>query len=398
MYSSVHEIFQEFHTARPSLERSISQLKEELSAFKDGVVLYGAGSSGMALLGALRRAGIEPRCFCDGLEAKWYQTCMGLPIVPPRELIPRYGDQLLVIICINTDGKRYCRSFAEALRQGGHPGVHQRLHDAGCQSIIDYEQLSCYFELFLGDNTGNLPCCPDVLMMLRHQEEIENVYHQLSDPCSKQIYLGIVAHRLLRDKSEIMTLPQSEQYFPSDILTFNSQEHFVDCGAFHASVLEGLMERTGGRFASYYALEPDSINYDYLTKHFPISDPAQLSRCSLNQVAAWDSDGIQSICSLSGPGSFIAEYGEDTVLCKKIDSLLDGNPVTMLKMNIEGSELHALHGAKHSIERFQPKLMIAGYHKTWDLWDIPAFFKHHIDHRPLFLRSYMGHLSFVYYM
>ena len=158
------------------------------------------------------------------------------------------------------------------------------------------------------------------------------------------------------------------------------------------------MERTGGRFASYYALEPDSINYDYLTKHFPISDPAQLSRCSLNQVAAWDSDGLQYLCALSGPGSFMAKYGGEEVMCRKIDTLLNGAPVTAIKMNIEGSELRALKGSVQSIETYQPKMMIAGYHKTWDLWEIPAFLQSHIENRPLFLRSYMGHLSFLYYL
>lgn len=397
MYSSVHEIFQIFHTDRPKLERSISQLKEELSRFRDGVVLYGAGSSGMALLNALRKVDIEPICFCDGARTKWHQTCMGLTILSPDELISHCGENLLVVVCINTDGKRYCRSFDEALRQGGHPAVYQRLRQAGCKWIIDYEQLSCYFALFRGDDTGNLPCCPDVLMMLEHEQEIETVYQSLADSCSRETYLGILAHRMLGDREKIFTLSQAEQYFPDGILHFHDQEHFVDCGAFHASALEGLLARTDGHFASYYALEPDRTNYTYLTHHVPIVQREQLSRCVLTQAAAWDADELQYLCALSGPGSFMAGYGSEEVMCRKIDTLLNGAPVTAIKMNIEGSELRALKGAVQSIETYQPKMMIAGYHKTWDLWEIPAFLQSHIESRSLFLRSYMGHLSFVYY-
>ena len=136
MNDIIGNIFTRFEQERPRLEQTVEELKEALRRY-DGVVLYGAGSSGIALLLALQRAGIRPLCFADGAPETWGTACMSLEVVPPQELTQRYGGNILVLVCINTDGQTYCRSFDEALRQGGHSGVHQRLHDCGCRHVVD---------------------------------------------------------------------------------------------------------------------------------------------------------------------------------------------------------------------------------------------------------------------
>ena len=99
--------------------------------------------------------------------------------------------------------------------------------------------------------------------------------------------------------------------------------------------------------------------------------------------------------ALHGPGSFAAPYGETRVPTITIDRFLDGRQATVIKMNIEGSELAALDGAAETIRRWHPKLMVAGYHKTWDFWEIPLRMLE--AGYSVYLRSYMHHLSFVFY-
>ena len=66
-------------------------------------------------------------------------------------------------------------------------------------------------------------------------------------------------------------------------------------------------------------------------------------------------------------------------------------------MNIEGSELQALKGSEKTITNYKPRLAIAGYHKTWDLWKVPLLIYRFNSGYKFYLRSYMNHLSFVYY-
>lgn len=397
MSTPVQEIFDAFSARREALELSVAQLGAELGRYQDGLVLYGAGSSGIALLLALHRAGITPVCFSDGDRNKWGQDCMGLPIVPPHALKERLGPDFLVIVCINTDGKRYCRSFSEELRHGGHGRVHETLRAAGCQHVVDYIALRRCFSLFQGDNTGNLPSCPDISLMLENQDRIAAVYDQLGDALSRETFLEILAFRLLDDSGEVKTLPQEEQYFPADLFIPTEKECFVDCGAFHGQILRELLSRTGGALEAYYALEPDRVNRTALMAYVSQLPEELRQRVTVSDCAAWGSTGTVSLCALGGPGSFLAPYGLKRSPSITIDALLDGRPASAIKMNIEGSELEALAGAQETIRRWRPKLMIAGYHKTWDLWEVPERILVNRQDTKLYLRSYLHHLSFIYY-
>lgn len=397
MSHPVDALFDRFLQRRDQLELSLPELRAALSRYR-GVVLYGAGSSGIALLLALRKAGIAPLCFSDGAAEKWGTVCMGLPVLPPSDLVGRYGPDFLVVVCINTDGRRYCRSFSEALRAGGHSGVHQSLRACGCEHVVDSIDLRRCFALFRGDGTGNLPSCPDVEEMLAHRREIKEIYARLSDDLSRDTYRNILAFRLLDESAEIETFSQDEQYFPQNLFRLSPQEDFVDCGAYDGLTLQGVLARTGGRIGTYYALEPDRENRKKLGRFLATLPSAVGERVEVSPCAAWSDGAGTDLCALHGPGSFVAPYGGARVPTTTIDALLGGRRATAIKMNIEGSELPALAGAAETIRRHRPKLMIAGYHKTWDFWQVPArILRLGGEGYRLYLRSYMHHLSFIFY-
>lgn len=64
------------------------------------------------------------------------------------------------------------------------------------------------------------------------------------------------------------------------------------------------------------------------------------------------------------------------VPCISIDDFVREHNITelgLIKMDIEGGEQQALIGAKESIKRFKPKLMIPIYHLENDIVEIPSF-------------------------
>ena len=394
MSEVINQIFTRFERERPRLEQTVDELKLALGRY-DGIVLYGAGSSGIALLLALRRADIYPLCFADGAPEKWGTVCLGLDVIPPQKLTERFGANILVLVCINTDGQTYCRSFDEALREGGHSGVHQRLYDCGCDHVVDYIALRRCFALFRGDNTGNLPSCPDVDCLWEHRERIGQVYEKLADGLSREIYANILTFRLFGEGPEIPTLAQEEKYFPKELFAPSSGEHFVDCGAFDGQTLRDLLALTGNRIGAYYALEPDPANFERLERFAAQLPEGLREKAVLSPCAAWDAEGETPLYALHGPGSFAAPYGGTRAAATTIDKLLDGRRATAIKMNIEGAELAALKGAAETIRCWKPKLMVAGYHKTWDFWQVPELMLA-AGYR-VYLRSYMHHLSFVFY-
>lgn len=391
----IDRIFDEFIKLRSETEISIEQMKDDILKF-DAIVLYGAGSAGIAFLKYLNDINVQPKYFADGKAEKCGEYCQGIEIISPEEIINRCGSNTLVIVTINTDGKRYCKSFEEALRIGGHTGVHRRLREAGCTNVVDYTYFRRCHKLFHGD-PYNLPSCSDVENMLLNKEKVSMVYEWLEDDLSKETYEKIVKFRLIDDSIEVPTLSQENQYFEPGIYLPDDKAAFVDCGAFNGISMQTFLKINGNKFEHYYGFEPDKYNFQML-KNYVSGLPDELkNKADIYESAVYDKCGKGMLYSLDGPGSFMADIGNEEVETVTIDKVLNKNRATYIKMNIEGSELKALKGAENTVKEFKPMLAVAGYHKTWDLWEVPIIIKAFREDYKINLRSYMNHLSFVYY-
>ena len=86
-------------------------------------------------------------------------------------------------------------------------------------------------------------------------------------------------------------------------------------------------------------------------------------------------------------GSYVSNNGNDYVKGVAIDDL-GAEKITFIKMDIEGSELRALKGAKKTIIRDNPKLAICIYHKPWDVYEIAEYILSIVPDYKLFIRHY----------
>jgi len=63
-------------------------------------------------------------------------------------------------------------------------------------------------------------------------------------------------------------------------------------------------------------------------------------------------------------------------------------PVTYIKMDIEGAELNALKGAANTIKKNKPRLAICVYHKPEDILEIPVFLSELVPSYQFYLRHH----------
>lgn len=392
----IHNIFEEYRERKNVIEITLSKMKRDLGDMLDKIVLYGAGSAGIAFLHYFWDADIYPRYFADGDPKKWNTTCESLSVIDYREITKKVGEDALVIVTINTDGKKYCKSFDEALREGGHSAVHKNLKDSGCKNIIDYTYFRRCFDLFHGDRY-NLPSCSDVCFMEQHEEDLCEVYDILADDKSKEVFEKIVRFRMLDDGIQIPTEKQDKQYFEYDFFPKKQDEIFVDCGAYDGISLKIFLRENQYQFKKYYGIEPDTDSFAKLEKFVEAQLKEVRDKAVLINKAVYDMERKLRLYSLNGPGSFVTDIGTMEIDATKIDDLVGAEGATYIKMNIEGSELPALKGAEQTIRQFKPRLAVAGYHKTWDLWEIPQLLYAMNPLYRIYLRSYMNHISFVYY-
>ena len=390
------DIFNKYKSLKRDLEISISDIKNELHAYEKKIVLYGAGSAGIAFFHYLKDVGIEVACFSDGDIAKHGKMCEGLEIISPQKIVEIFGENALVIVTINTDGHSYCKDFKEALLRNGHEGVHKTLFEYGCKNILDYTYFRRCYCLFKGEKY-NLPACNDVYLMEENWDKIRKVYGWLCDDISRETFLKILEFRMLDDSVDIPTFPERDMYFEYNLFEKRSDEVFVDCGACSGSSLRDFFRINGNEFNKCISIEPDRTNYIGLLNYLSGLDKDLRDKVETINAGVYSSNGYEHFYELSGPGTFAAESGPDKIKTVMIDSVLSGEAATYIKMNIEGSEVPALKGALYTLKKFKPRLAIMGYHKTSDLWEVPITIKETNPEYRLYLKSYMHNIAFAYY-
>ena len=124
-------------------------------------------------------------------------------------------------------------------------------------------------------------------------------------------------------------------------------------------------------YGHIYEFEPDSDNcqkiYNRIEKE-GIRDITVINKgvWSETKQLTFQADGISS--------SSISDVGNVTIDVIKLDDYYDQvTPNSLIKMDIEGSELEALKGAKRIIQDVHPTLAICVYHRIEDLITIPQY-------------------------
>jgi FkbM family methyltransferase len=160
-----------------------------------------------------------------------------------------------------------------------------------------------------------------------------------------------------------------------------AHEQFVDCGASIGESIMGLLGVADFNLTRAWLFEPDRYNIVTLRKLLDdlSSMPGGLAtRISLHECAVGENRGNVPFLHMGGHGGFVLQVippenvTEDMVQVARLDDVVDGEP-TFIKMDIEGSELRALKGASHLIQRFKPKLAISAYHRASDLIELSEY-------------------------
>lgn len=180
------------------------------------------------------------------------------------------------------------------------------------------------------------------------------------------------------------------QYFDGDILPFKQNEVFVDGGCFNfwtSRLFLKKMEELGVCCKKIYAFEPDSKNIKKCKEHMESLD---INNVELIEAGLWSHNSFLQF-SGEGKGSSHIVLQEERKTKKIKVVALDSyvkEPVTFIKLDIEGAELEALRGAEDIIKRYRPKLAICIYHKPEDIWEIPYYIKMLVPEYKLYIRHY----------
>ena len=204
-----------------------------------------------------------------------------------------------------------------------------------------------------------------------HGERIRAAGALLADEKSRRIFLDALRMRLTFDTSLLREPDEDQQYLPGDLPRPKQPLRFIDGGAFDGDTIEFLL-RKGMTFEAVAAFEPDPQNFPVLSKN------ARKHGGRLGDITLWPcglsgQTEVATFCAGLDQGSVVAGHGETHVQLVALDQALPAFRPNFIKLDIEGSELAALHGAAEMIREHQPSLAVCLYHRPDDLWEIPLY-------------------------
>lgn len=312
------------------------------------IVLYGMGDGAEKIKSVLDDKGISVSDIMASDEFVRGHSFLGYKVLRLSEVEEKYGDDFIILTCFG--------SFL--------PEVTEHIYAVARQH-----------ELYA-------PCVPvtggglfDSAYAREHSDELKKVYKMLADEQSKRVFENVIKYKLSGkiDLLREVETPADEKFY---LLNIGTEEIYVDLGAYNGDTVVEFLNETSMQFGKIYAMEPDVKNYRRMKRSLYMIGSA-LMECY--NCGAWDEDTTVTFNLRGGrSGRAVPEDGKPInparfreVKMMKTDTMLRGEPVTYIKMDVEGSEARALEGARQTIESFKPKLNVALYHRNEDMFALP---------------------------
>lgn len=218
-----------------------------------------------------------------------------------------------------------------------------------------------------------------------NESRVRFVTNLLADEESKKTYSSLIKFRCTGSRKDVPNHGEQNQYFINDFFQYGKDEVLIDCGAFTGDTIEMFLALPNMEYKRIIAFEPDPVNYGILFENYKNN-----SRIELLNAGVYSSNGRMSFASTKGASSCISDDGDSSIATRNIDSICENreDPITFIKMDVEGAELPALRGAEKTILRDKPRLAICIYHSDNDMASIAEYIHSIVPEYRLYVRQH----------
>ncbi len=234
-----------------------------------------------------------------------------------------------------------------------------------------------------------VPCVPvigtgifDRTFLESHEEEINLAHSLLADDFSRKIFEGYVNFQFGGEISLLKEIETPEKEIYENVLNFNKNETFIDIGAYRGDTVEKFVKLTNGEYNNIVAAEPDKKTFLKL-----MANCENLKNFKGVNAAITGFDGEIGFSSLAGRQSAVG--GENMINSLSLPSLCKDVEPSYIKIDSEGCEMEILKGGEEILKKFKPKMNVAAYHKSEDIFKLPILikslnseYKIHLRHHP----------------
>lgn len=324
------------------------------------VIIFGAGDQGLLTAALLQENGIAVWRFCDNNPQLIDKNVKGIKTIMPDQLSSVDGDYLI----INNDS--YRQSKKEQLLAMG----------VAENKIYTFDVLNPLFKELTREYVE------------KNKDKFKESYCFLEDDESRRVFFKYLEGVFTGNLDFYADIATGNDYFPLFITPQRKDHVFLDVGAYDGNTIESFQSYFP-QYEKIYAFEPFEESANKIKEK-------NFANTEVVLAAASDYSGKKDFyCNDYGNLTMVttilekgANHKKITLNTVAIDDVVQDGKVTFVKMDIEGSELEALHGAAETIRNNKPFLAICAYHKKEDLITLIPYVKKLVPEYKVYLRHH----------
>ncbi len=231
-----------------------------------------------------------------------------------------------------------------------------------------------------GDNIFNKE------FLINNLDKIEKAYSSLADKQSKKVFENIINFQITGNLDYCFDC-ESTKDEAFEILNLGENESFLDLGAYRGDTIQEFLHYSKN-YKKIVSVEPDKRTFKKLQINCE-----NLENCTLLNNAVWSENCTLHFDDNKGRGGSAKNDGVE-ISGVSVDYLTEEyGEFTYINIDVEGAEKEMLQGAEMALQQYKPKLCMAVYHRSEDVFDLINRVENINSDYKIFLRHH-PHISF----
>lgn len=362
---NLNNFFKEIKNIKSNKYSFDNNILEYLQTFTS-IIIWGVTESAEVALDFLNKNNIKVNAFYDDNESKQGSYFKNIPILKPNY---KNNDNktALIIAC----------SYYETIKN----------------KLIKYDK-NIEKRLFIFDGYFLEDINYDYFY--KNKEKITLCYKLLKDKKSKDLLITLLKYRYLRNINLIKDKfeNRSKTYFDSVFLNNFESGLIIDAGSYNADFIVELAKKKDISNCEFYIFEPnkdhaknikDNLSDKFNFKLFEIALCDKKSEMLFSMLSTTTSHLIDPLYNVY---TYSKNENVKKIKTNTIDNIVKNKIIKVIKADVEGSEQLLLKGAKNTIIKNRPILLLSAYHRCSDLWELLDYINNLELNYSFYLRHY----------